>query len=172
MSRVVQFDNGQPAHECELSADELLRFSQPHRIGKSPTGSVALAEMPGEVSVEFPITADTLVMPAMGVATPPPRPSLSFVRYGLSAAILIATVAVAVYASTATKRAANSLNWSEGAALPSFDGNPRAVRFANPFDGTEVFEFPPGTSEAEAQRRVAALLLERARARRPDSSKS
>lgn len=39
------------------------------------------------------------------------------------------------------------------------------VRFANPFDKNEVFEFPPGTSEGEARERVAALLIERARDR-------
>jgi hypothetical protein len=39
------------------------------------------------------------------------------------------------------------------------------VRFANPFDRTEVFEFPPGTSRAQARSAVAALLRERARER-------
>jgi hypothetical protein len=36
------------------------------------------------------------------------------------------------------------------------------VLFANPFDDTEVFEFPPGTSEHEARDIVAGLLLKRA----------
>jgi hypothetical protein len=35
----------------------------------------------------------------------------------------------------------------------------------NPFDATEVFEFPPGTSDLEARRKAAELLLQRARAR-------
>jgi hypothetical protein len=41
------------------------------------------------------------------------------------------------------------------------------VRFANPFDRTEVFEFPAGTSRAEARRKVAELLMERANGRAP-----
>ncbi|MBS0577803.1 MAG: hypothetical protein JSR36_00920 [Proteobacteria bacterium] len=41
-----------------------------------------------------------------------------------------------------------------------------AVRVQNPFDAAEVFQFPPGTSEASAYDAVAALLLERARERR------
>jgi hypothetical protein len=41
----------------------------------------------------------------------------------------------------------------------------KPVRFANPFDRGEVFEFPPGTSEAEARDAVADLLLKRARER-------
>jgi hypothetical protein len=39
------------------------------------------------------------------------------------------------------------------------------VRFKNPFDASEVFEFPPGTSTAEARRTVAAILLQRGRER-------
>jgi hypothetical protein len=39
------------------------------------------------------------------------------------------------------------------------------VRFTNPFDPTEVFEFPTGTSEEEAHAAVADLLVNRARER-------
>lgn len=39
------------------------------------------------------------------------------------------------------------------------------VHFTNPFDATEVFEFPPGTSEAQAHFAVAEVLLQRARER-------
>jgi hypothetical protein len=39
------------------------------------------------------------------------------------------------------------------------------VRFKNPFDATEVFEFPAGTSRDEARDAVAELLLERAHER-------
>ena len=51
------------------------------------------------------------------------------------------------------------------AAVPSeLQGAP--VRIKNAFDATEVFEFPPGTTESEAREAVAALLLSRARDRR------
>lgn len=36
------------------------------------------------------------------------------------------------------------------------------VRMQNPFDATEVFEFPAGTTRAEAQQKVSELLLQRA----------
>ena len=39
------------------------------------------------------------------------------------------------------------------------------VYFTNPFDATEVFEFPPGTSQSQAHSAVAELLLARARER-------
>jgi hypothetical protein len=41
------------------------------------------------------------------------------------------------------------------------------VKLANPFDRTEIFEFPAGTSAEEAQERVAETLLQRAQARAP-----
>ena len=41
------------------------------------------------------------------------------------------------------------------------------VKFANPFDRSEVFEFPAGTSRAEARERVAQILFERGQERHP-----
>ena len=41
-----------------------------------------------------------------------------------------------------------------------------SVHVRNPFDATEVFEFPAGTSRTEARAAVAELLLKRARDRR------
>jgi hypothetical protein len=43
---------------------------------------------------------------------------------------------------------------------------PQAVVLANPFDPTEKFTFPPGTSKADARDQMAAMLLERAVERR------
>ena len=39
------------------------------------------------------------------------------------------------------------------------------LRFANPFDAEEVFEFPAGTSEDAARDAVAEILMQRARER-------
>ena len=36
------------------------------------------------------------------------------------------------------------------------------LRVANPFDASEIFEFPAGTSEADAHEAVAGFLIERA----------
>jgi hypothetical protein len=46
------------------------------------------------------------------------------------------------------------------AVVPKSEVEP--VLFANPFDAKEVFEFPAGTSEAEARDAVAEILMERA----------
>jgi hypothetical protein len=50
-------------------------------------------------------------------------------------------------------------------AAPSADSE--AMLIKNPFDRTEAFEFPPGTSKAEAREAVAKLLMERAHDRLP-----
>lgn len=47
---------------------------------------------------------------------------------------------------------------------PEPQGPPVQVR--NPFDATEIFEFPAGTSKTEARAAVAELLLQRARDRK------
>jgi hypothetical protein len=57
----------------------------------------------------------------------------------------------------------------ETTAPPSADNAP--VRFTNPFDATEVFQFPSGTSDTEARQAVAGLLLQRAHDRQNSSSK-
>jgi hypothetical protein len=51
-----------------------------------------------------------------------------------------------------------------GATLPAESPQP-PVRFRNPFDASEVFEFPAGTSDDSARESVAAMLLQRARDR-------
>jgi len=58
-----------------------------------------------------------------------------------------------------------------GTMAPRIAEEPTPVRFTNPFDATEVFEFPSGTSETEARDAVADLLLQRAHDRRNSPSK-
>jgi hypothetical protein len=53
---------------------------------------------------------------------------------------------------------------ARGATVPS---DSEAMLIKNPFDRTEAFEFPPGTSKAEAREAVAKLLMERAHDRLP-----
>jgi hypothetical protein len=43
-----------------------------------------------------------------------------------------------------------------------------ALKVINPFDASEVFEFPAGTSAAEGRDKVAQMLLARARERRSE----
>jgi hypothetical protein len=50
-------------------------------------------------------------------------------------------------------------------AVPATPPDP-PVRVRNPFDATEVFEFPAGTTKAEARQKIAEALLQRAVDRR------
>jgi hypothetical protein len=51
-------------------------------------------------------------------------------------------------------------------AAPTPEAPPPApVKFVNPFDSTEVFEFPSGMGESDVRAAVAELLLNRARER-------
>jgi hypothetical protein len=98
---------------------------------------------------------------------------LSAAPIGLSLSIVVAGVliGVAAHRSSTPQRvidAAVSPVADVAAPLPqptppAHDGLP--VRFRNPFDHAEVFNFPPGTSVADARAAVADLLMKRARGR-------
>lgn len=108
--------------------------------------------------------------------TSPARQALS--KIALPTGLLLAAVAAggALYtrdANQATQVAAVAKpapapmpDWVAESADPPAEPAPEPVRFTNPFDKTEVFDFPPGTTRAEAREAVAQLLLERAAARR------
>lgn len=57
-------------------------------------------------------------------------------------------------------------------AAPAEPAEPQGspVLVTNPFDATEVFEFPPATTEIEARQSVAELLLQRGRDRRSQAA--
>jgi hypothetical protein len=55
---------------------------------------------------------------------------------------------------------------STPAPAPAHPSDGSVVLFVNPFDKTEIFEFPPGTSEKDAHDAVAEILLTRAKERR------
>ena len=50
-------------------------------------------------------------------------------------------------------------------APPAAPDEPVQVQVTNPFDKTEVFDFPAGTSETDAQLAVARILMQRAHER-------
>lgn len=111
---------------------------------------------------------------------PPPRQTAhaTNVRVSLSIAAVLgmAAAAVAVWpteqrAQTARQAVAPALPAQDGAASSPTPTEPAAAqnsptRFINPFDASEAFEFPPGTTEDTARASVAEALLQRARERR------
>lgn len=81
------------------------------------------------------------------------------VAIALSLAFAAVAAGYALYSEVGQGRtpsaAVEQRNW---AAMPV--GEP--LRVANPFDSSEVFEFPAGTSEVDAREAVAGFLIERA----------
>ncbi len=143
-----------------------------------------------------PTPADTRTLPApqpAGISVPPPMPPplaasiRSVGRTYLTAtgvAILLAVSVTIAYQLGARARSVTPLESPPPVRVtaPVRDTTPAApptpppafieeaksepVRFKNPFDANEVFEFPPGTSDAEARDAVASLLIRRAQERR------
>jgi len=96
---------------------------------------------------------------------------------GTIVVIVTATVTLASGALRSRQGSQGSLpplvSTATPAAAPITDGAADSkVHFANPFDPSEVFEFPPGTSESDARQAVADILLQRARERGVPPSRS
>jgi hypothetical protein len=146
-----------PDAEVELSAQDLLALSDPCDDNEHAQEPVARTRI---VSIEPNAPA-----PKKSAAPAATRRPLWFET---SAALLILTVGTvgALYLVGSNYRADHSIAQEQApqsqlpASAPQGEGKP--VRFANPFDTNEVFEFPAGTSEAEARDAVAEILMARA----------
>lgn len=93
----------------------------------------------------------------------------STVLIGIAGAIML-VAAIGYFARASTPASAPSRHTSVALALPVPTPEPpppesAPVRFANPFDKTEVFEFPAGTGKRAAHDAVAEILLKRAEER-------
>jgi hypothetical protein len=116
-----------------------------------------------------------------------PRNTRLFPRIvaGLGAAACFAMLAAMLVSNRSTDAGQRTPVWLAKIAttlpaiaetvLPASEPAPAAaadtVHFANPFDHTEIFEFPVGTSTEEAQARVAEILFQRAQERVPTSQR-
>jgi hypothetical protein len=93
-----------------------------------------------------------------------PRPGEAAIALSLAFAAIAAGYALySEVGSADAPRAATSSSIAQQ-ELASLQSAPldEPVRVANPFDASEVFEFPAGTSEADAHEAVAGFLIERA----------
>jgi hypothetical protein len=141
---------GEDTLELELNAEQMLSLSRSDAAICPMTLPVPAAEKPLAAAPEhrrdpWPgviltiATASVLSGGIAYLATIPPEP------FHVSANTLVRPPA------------------AETPAPPSADIAP--VQFTNPFDATEVFEFPLGTSETKARQAVADVLLQRAHER-------
>jgi hypothetical protein len=150
--------------ELELSPEQMLALS---RSGKEEQAAASQVSTPISTPAE-PASPNKNVNVRNGTRTG---------RWPLArAASALGIAAAALALGSAAHRAADRSSsppavtikapTSAAPAAPEPAGlQSSLVRFKNPFDAAEIFEFPPGTSEAEARQSVAELLLQRARDR-------
>ena len=176
--------------ELELSPSDLLALSRPLEVRHAavppadirPTAAEPTFAQPPSAerpSAQPPSAKATLAEPASadessyaGDAPRINRWPLARITgvLGIAAAVIAIGSAAHRPAARAPSPPAVALKTSgsaPAAVLPAAESAGPPVRFKNPFDPSEVFEFPPGTSKAEARQWVANVLLERARDRHP-----
>lgn len=166
-AKPLNFGSEAPDAEVELSAQDLLDLSGPCENNKRAEELPARTKI---VSVETSTPA-----PQMRAAPPPVRRPMPFVRVAASLTVAVGLVVASHFVVKAGQDAARSVAQQAPqselpAAAPegvgkSAAGAPAAgvpVLFANPFDAKEVFEFPAGTTQAEARDEVAEILMARA----------
>lgn len=152
----------EPPIEFELNADELLALSRPRPITTPITDPAQFHALPAKAKVS-PHAQTVAVCPAIA-ARNIQRPAALVLS--AVAAVLIGAVGYLSSSAELHEAVATASRAAAPVAQPSAPARVQLpVRFANPFDQTEVFEFPPGTSKAEARERVADMLIQRARDR-------
>jgi hypothetical protein len=178
--------------EMELSESAMRMLSQAAALAEQPCPSPnptppnpAPALNDPEVRAGPEERADAAVRAVAGERAPSePRPGMSTLRLALllsavavASALLTAVTYIATTRTVQPAPIATSVVPSQPAPVivarppspppPAPSAEPaEPVRFVNPFDRKEVFEFPAGTSKADARNAVAELLYERAQERR------
>lgn len=151
---------GQDSNEVELSAQDLLAMS-PQGV-EAPAGSAPMAGVDATDEAESDTPRDSQRAPRAR------RISAAAIMLTVGVAVAAAAVAVIVPKERESEPAPVALAPPSPPAVeesaPAEVEGP-LVRFKNPFDETEVFEFPPGTSREEARAAVADLLIMRAQER-------
>ena len=140
------------------------------------------ARLPEETPPHAPTTIDS-VLPSMPSQTSSPHKSANLTR-GALAGVAGALVIVVAVASLSTARLSATAKSSPAPVTtklvaaaapatttptptveppqPAAAPDPQPLRYKNPFDKSEVFEFPAGTTREEARQSVAELLMQRA----------
>jgi hypothetical protein len=91
--------------------------------------------------------------------------SMRFRRWSLALASSGLSVAIGVALGVVVERSSRMMITVPPGTTQLAESQESPVRFTNPFDPSEVFDFPSGTSDDQARESVAAILLQRARDR-------
>jgi hypothetical protein len=148
--------------ELELTAEEMRGLSRAAKEAQDSTADYAIIEsapatlvVPAAGKTRFQLWPVVLAVAVVGVAT------AVVWRPGGSHREVLRAAPVAAPSSTPRAASAPVPAISEEPPPPQESQAP-PLRVKNPFDPKEVFEFPAGTTRAEARRIVSELLLQRA----------
>lgn len=160
--------------EMELSAEDLLALSGPRTTEQPDVGAAT--------HQSEPMASSPVISAVRSASQPEAQTATSAANRGMAVsriALPLGLVATAVAAAGAlyTFKPVDGAGESsvtiaqEPVAQPEItvpepEVESEPVRFTNPFDETEVFEFPAGTSQAEARDAVREMLMARAIERR------
>ncbi len=155
----------EPDAEVELSAQDLRELSEGRDNNEHercvPEGC-AVAQANATTTTAAPSASE-----ALATALRLPLSGLSITLVSLFAALGTLYVLMPLANEGAQPVAQNVM--AQAPQVERRDSEPKTkgepVRFSNPFDAHEVFEFAAGTSEDEAREAVAKLLMDRARER-------
>lgn len=154
----------EPVNEVELSAQDLLELSPSYAVDDSRHGAESLPLRQQDMAVAAPDPQP--VAPRKTASSMMRRMSAPPVVWALSLGVASLMVIGVNYKHSTPERPIHSsiappLPQAEKPELSADTKRPPTL-FTNPFDDTEVFELPPGTSQAEARAVVADLLMKRA----------
>lgn len=146
--------------EVELNARDL------HELGPVPTVDQIALGVPAHAAQSISIT------PATSTRSSTPRYGLK--AMGILSLAVVGSIALGAhfkYSKPEPIVQVQNPDWTPIPERPQVIQEeepppaPKPTLYRNPFDKTEVFELPPGLTQAEAKEMVAEILLERARER-------
>jgi hypothetical protein len=156
-----------PDAEIELNVDDLVSLSAAADIERSES----TVRIPAVMAVETRQLSQPLTS-AKRTDVSDTRLANSGNAMFIGLVIASGVAGLAVYSHTQSKPSkALQQTWKPAFPQPIEAAAPEPpepelqvvpVRYTNPFDASEVFEFPPGTSRAAAREAVAEMLLQRA----------
>jgi hypothetical protein len=160
---------GDDTIELQLTPEQMLQLSQAAELEEEPVvpAQISAVAASGRISAAAPSR-----QPLPKVSAPSRVRRWHLTPIAKMAAATTAYVAFAWWSAsqlTAQPQPPVTVAARPNVAIPrpalvASTANP-TVRVINPFDATEIFEFPAGTSHAESHEKVAQILLQRARER-------
>jgi len=152
--------------EIELSVDDLVALADP---GETKTAELAVQKA-AAMALETPRTIQKPTSANADTRSNARAISHAAMFVGFMFVAIVAGVAVYTHADFESGKNVQHA-WKPAFPKPTGVTDPEPpeptpqappVRYANPFDPSEVFEFPAGTSRAAAREAVAEMLLQRA----------